>query len=161
MRIPVSVHYIKNSGNLAGHQAFPNAMQKQSQLMTVILIFNFLFLRGPGFRIFWLFWRVTNATLSRFPKFFLEAQVQSVDPEKEDVYLEGLLMANWLKNFKREPSSHRGLSHKPLFREKSALSCLPPALNCLPALCSHHLSQPLERSSWNPISMDRMETFPI
>lgn len=41
------------------------------------------------------------------------------------------------------------------------LSCLPPALNCLPALCSRHLSQPLERSSWNPISMDRMETFPI
>ena len=34
------------------------------------------------------------------------------------------------------------------------------ALNCLPALCSCHLSWSLQMSSWNPISNNRTEVFP-
>ena len=49
---------------------------------------------------------------------------ESVDPDQEDTYLEGLLVNNWTQKTKtkqkpaQQPFSHRSLSCKPHLREK-------------------------------------------
>lgn len=47
------------------------------------------------------------------------------------------------------------------FKENAPLSYLPPALHCFSALCFCHLSQLLQRSSWNPVSNNRTKTFSV
>ena len=52
--------------------------------------------------------------------------LETVNLEKEDIFYEGLLVANWTQKKKIYlPFLYRGLSNKPPFRERSALKCLP------------------------------------
>ena len=60
-----------------------------------------------------------------------------------------------------QPFLHKGFSYKSHFRENPALNCLLEALNCLPALGSCHVSQPLKGSYWNITLTSKTEAFPI
>lgn len=85
-----------------------------------------------------------------------------MNPEEEDTYQEGLLVANWTHIKINEITttkttittttnqilaaiSTQDLSHKH-FRKKTALNCLPTLRFC-------HLTQPLQRSFWEVMNM--------
>ena len=88
-----------------------------------------------------------------------------MDPEeKKDTYKEGLLVANWAENFKKQSlaaiSAQGPLTPATLHREAS--TGLPASvLNCLPSLRSCHLSQPFLKVSRNLFQPIGLRLFPI